>query len=142
MPTAAEVPGMKRPHHPLFAEGKVRYVGEPVAVLVATSRSVARDALDLIDVDYDPLDAVVDPERALEADAPLLHEAFGDNIVFRVEQANPAVDQALKEADVVVKLRIVQQRLIPMAMEPRVTVAQWDRAMKHLTVWSATQILI
>jgi aerobic carbon-monoxide dehydrogenase large subunit len=139
VPTAAEVPGMKRPPHPLLAEGKVRYVGEPVAVVAATSRQIARDALDLIDVDYDPLDAVVDPERAIAADAPLLHEAFGDNIVFRVEHANPAVDQALKDADVVVKLRIVQQRLIPMAMEPRVTVAQWDRAMKHLTVWSATQ---
>ena len=96
--------------------------------------------LDLIEVDYDPLDAVVDPEKAAESDSLLIHEAFGDNIAFRTEVPNPAVDQALKEADTIVKLRIVQQRLIPMAMEPRATVAQWDRGNKQLTVWSATQI--
>ncbi len=140
VPCVAEAPGMKLPHHPLLAEGKVRYVGEPMAVVVATSRYVARDALDLIEADYDPLDAVVDPEKAAEAGSTLLYEEFGDNIVFRMEVPNPAVDQALQEADVVVKLRIVQQRLVPMAMEPRVTVAQWDRGMKQLTVWSATQI--
>src|SRR5215510_264624 len=140
VPCAAEAPGMKLPHHPLLAEGKVRYVGEPVAVVVATSRYVARDALDLIEVDYDPLDAVADPEKAVEADSVLLYEEFGDNIAFRMAVPNPAVDQALREADTVVKLRIVQQRLIPMALEPRVTVAQWDRGLKQLTVWSATQI--
>jgi aerobic carbon-monoxide dehydrogenase large subunit len=140
VPCVAEAPGMKLPHHPLLAEGKVRYVGEPVAVVVATSRYVARDAVDLIEVEYDPLDAVVDPEKAAEAEATLIHEAFGDNIAFHMEVPNPAVDQALREADAVVKLRIVQQRLIPMAMEPRATVAQWDRGMKQLTVWSATQI--
>ncbi len=140
VPCVAEAPGMKLPHHPLLAESKVRYVGEPVAVVVATSRYVARDALDLIEVDYDPLDAVVDPEKAAEAGSTLLYDEFGDNIAFRTEVPNPAVAQALKEADAVVKLRIVQQRLIPMAMEPRATVAQWDRGMKQLTVWSATQI--
>lgn len=140
VPCVAEAPGMKLPHHPILAEGKVRYVGEPVAAVVANSRYVARDAVDLIEVDYDPLDAVVDPEKAVAADAPLLYEEFGDNIAFRMEVPNPAVDQALKEADAVVKLRIVQQRLAPMAMEPRATVAQWDRGAKQLTVWSATQI--
>jgi len=140
VPCAAEVPGMKLPHHPLLAEGKVRYVGEPVTVVVATSRSVARDALDLIEVDYEPLDAIVDPEQAAEAGSPLLHEEFGDNIAFRVEVPNPAVDQAFKEAEVRIKLRMIQQRLIPMAMEPRATVAQWDRGTKQLTVWSSTQI--
>ena len=140
VPCVAEVPGMKLPHHPLLAEGKVRYVGEPVVVVVAIDRYIARDAVDLIEVDYDPLDALVDPEKAAEAGSPLLYEEFGDNIAFRTEVSNPAVDQALKEADVVIKLRIVQQRLAPMAMEPRVTVAQWDRGGKFLTVWSATQI--
>jgi carbon-monoxide dehydrogenase large subunit len=140
VPCAAEVPGMKLPHHPLLAAGKVRYVGEPVAVVVATSRYIARDALDLIEVDYDPLDAVVDPEQAAEPSSPLLHEELGDNIAFRVEVPNPAVDQAFKEAEIRIKLRMVQQRLIPMAMEPRATVAQWERGTKQLTVWSATQI--
>lgn len=131
---------MKLPDHPLLAVGKVRYVGEPVAIVVATSRYIARDVTDLIEVDYDPLDAVVDPEKAAENDSLPIHEAFGDNIAFRSEVANPTVDQALKEADKVIKLRIVQQRLVPMAMEPRATVAQWDRGTKQLMVWSATQI--
>src|SRR5262245_14485329 len=74
VPCVAEALDMKLPHHPLLAEGKVRYVGEPVAVVVATSRYVARDALDLIEVDYDPLDAVADPEKAAEADSVLLYE--------------------------------------------------------------------
>jgi aerobic carbon-monoxide dehydrogenase large subunit len=140
VPCVAEVPGMKLPDHPLLAVGKVRYVGEPVAVVIANSRYAARDATDLIEVDYDPLDAVVDPEKAAESDSLPIHETFGDNIAFRSEVANPAVDQVLKEADKVITLRIVQQRLIPMAMEPRATVAQWDRGNKQLTVWSATQI--
>ncbi|NOT57161.1 MAG: xanthine dehydrogenase family protein molybdopterin-binding subunit [Deltaproteobacteria bacterium] len=140
VPCVAEVPGMKLPHHPLLAVGKVRYVGEPVAVVIATSRYVARDATDLIEVEYDALDAVVDPEKAAERDSVPIHETFGDNIAFRTEVPNPAVEQALKEADTVVKLRIVQQRLVPMAMEPRATVAQWDRGTKQLTVWSSTQI--
>src|SRR5262245_42595601 len=140
VPCVAEAPGMTLPHHPLLAEGKVRYVGEPVAAVVATSRYVARDALDLIEVDYDPLEAVADPEKAAEPGSALLYEEFGDNIAFRMEVPNPAVEQALREADAVVRLRIVQQRLIPMAMEPRATVAHWDRGMKQLTVWSATQI--
>ena len=140
VPCCVEVPGMKLPDHPLLAVGKVRYVGEPVAVVVANSRYIARDATDLIEVDYDPLDAVVDPEKAAEHDSLPIHETFGDNIAFRSEVTNPAVEQALKEADKVIKLRIVQQRLIPMAMEPRATVAQWDRGNKQLTVWSATQI--
>ena len=66
VPCCVDVPGMKLPRHPVLAEGKVRYVGEPVAVVVATSRYVARDALDFIEVDYDPLDAVVDLEQAAE----------------------------------------------------------------------------
>src|SRR4030095_12791524 len=89
VPCVAEAPGMKLPHHPLLAEGKVRYVGEPVAVVVATSRYAARDALYLIEVDCEPLDAVVDPEKAVEANSSLLYEEFGDNIAFRVEVPNP-----------------------------------------------------
>jgi len=140
IPCGAEAPGMKLPHHPLLAEGAVRYVGEPVVAVVATSRYIARDALDLIEVDYDPLDPVVDPEQGAEAGSPIVHEGFADNIFFRIPMANPAIDQTLKEADVVVKLRIVQQRLCPMAMEPRAVVAQWDRGSKQLTMWTSTQI--
>lgn len=140
LPCCVDVPGMKLPRHPVLAENTVRYVGEPVAVVVATSRYVARDALDMIEVDYDPLEAVTDVEQAAAPGSVLLHEELGDNLAFRVEVPNPTVDLALKEADVVVNLHLVQQRLIPMAMEPRAVVAQWDRGMKQLTIWSSTQM--
>ncbi|HYA34261.1 MAG TPA: xanthine dehydrogenase family protein molybdopterin-binding subunit [Candidatus Binataceae bacterium] len=128
------------PFHPVLAIDKVRYVGEPVAVAVATDAYKAQDALDQIDVDYDALDAVVDPEKALESRAHLVHEEFGTNLAMRVEVPNPAVDEAMRKADKVIKFRIVNQRLAPMPMEPRGVVAQWHAGLKQLTVWSSTQI--
>src|SRR5262249_45564253 len=140
VPAPAAMPDLKMPEQPVLAVGKVRYVGEPVAAVVATSRYVARDALDLIDVDYDPLDAAIDVEKAAESGAPGLRDAFGDTSAFRAPRANPAVREAFKNGDGVVKLRIEQQRVIPMAMEPRAVVAQWDGGQKSMTVWSSTQI--
>jgi carbon-monoxide dehydrogenase large subunit len=140
VPCAVEGPGMNIPRHPVLAEDKVRYVGEPVAVAVATSRYVARDAAEAIEVDYDPLEAAVDVEKAAEAGAPILFEEFGTNIAFRVETPNPAVDQAFRAAEKVVKIRIEQQRLLPTAMEPRAAAAQWEGGTRQLTLWSSTQI--
>jgi carbon-monoxide dehydrogenase large subunit len=128
------------PFHPVLAQDKVRYVGEPVAVAVATDPYKAQDALDLIEIDYDPLDAVVDPEKALAPEAPLLHEQFGNNLVVRAEVPNPAVDAAIRSADRVIRFRIVNQRLAPMPMEPRGVVAQWHAASRQMTIWSSTQI--
>jgi carbon-monoxide dehydrogenase large subunit len=128
------------PHHPVLAIGKVRFVGEPVAVAVASDVYKAYDALDLIEADFDPLDAVVDPEKALEAGAPIIHEEFGTNLVTRAEVPNPQVDEAMRKADKVIKFRIVNQRLAPTPMEPRGAVAQWNAGMRQLTVWSSTQI--
>ena len=128
------------PHHPVLAIGKVRFVGEPVAVAVASDVYKAYDALDLIEADFDPLDAVVDPEKALEASAPIIHEEFGTNLVTRAEVPNPQVDEAMRKADKVIKFRIVNQRLAPTPMEPRGVVAQWHAGMQQLTVWSSTQI--
>src|SRR5438309_2273029 len=140
VPCPSEIPGLKIPKQPVLADGKVRFVGEPIAAVVATSRYVARDAVDLIEVDYDALDAAVDVEKAAESGAPAVHEEFGDNIAYRMPVANPAVDEAFKQAEKVVKLRIEQQRVIPMAMEPRAVLAHWDPGQKSLTVWSSTQI--
>jgi aerobic carbon-monoxide dehydrogenase large subunit len=140
VPCAVEGPGMNIPRHPVLAEDKVRYVGEPVAVAVATSRYVARDAAEAIEVDYDPLEAAVDVEKAAEAGAPILFEEFGTNVAFRVETPNPAVDQAFRAAEKVVKIRIEQQRLLPTAMEPRAAAAQWEGGTRQLTLWSSTQI--
>jgi len=118
----------------------VRFVGEPVVVAVASDAYKAQDALDLVEVDYDMLEAVVDPEKALEAGAPIIHEEFGTNLVTRAEVPNPAVAEAMKKADKVIKFRIVNQRLAPAPMEPRGVVAQWHAGLQQLTVWSSTQI--
>jgi carbon-monoxide dehydrogenase large subunit len=123
-----------------FARDVVRYVGDSVAVVVAETRYQAQDALDLIDVDYEPLPAVVDPQRAAAAGAPQLHPDIAGNQAFHWTVAGGDADAAFKAADVVVvKERIVQQRLIPTAMEPRSAVAQWVPTTGELTLWNTTQ---
>ena len=123
-----------------FAKDVVRYVGDCVAVVVAETRYQAQDALDLIDVDYEPLPAVVDPQRAVAAGAPQLHPDIAGNQAFHWTVAGGDVDAAFKAPDVVVvKERIIQQRLIPTAMEPRSAVAQFVPATGELTLWNTTQ---
>jgi carbon-monoxide dehydrogenase large subunit len=136
------VPGsdLKVGAYPAFAKDVVRYVGDSVAVVVAETRYQAQDALDLIDVDYEPLPAVVDPQRAVAAEAPQLHPEIAGNQAFHWTVAGGDVDAAFKAADVVVvKERIVQQRLIPTAIEPRSAIAQWVPATGELTLWNTTQ---
>jgi len=123
-----------------FAKDVVRYVGDCVAVVVAETRYQAQDALDLIDVDYEPLPAVVDPQRAVASGAPQLHPDIAGNQAFHWTVAGGDVDAAFKAPDVViVKERIIQQRLIPTAMEPRSAVAQFVPATGELTLWNTTQ---
>jgi aerobic carbon-monoxide dehydrogenase large subunit len=117
----------------------VRYVGDAVAAVVAESASQAYDALELIDVDYEMLPAVVDPEQAAKPGAPQLHPDVPDNIAFHWTVAGGDVDAAFANADVVVRERIVQQRLIPTAMETRGAVAQYFPATGELTLWNTTQ---
>ena len=126
------------PQYPL-ARGRARYVGEPVAVLVASDRYVAEDALALVEVEWDPLPALVDPERALDAEAPLIHPEWGDNVAvaFRVELGDAA--RALAEAPVVVRRRLRMQRYAGLPMEPRGVLAEPD-ARGGLTVWASTQV--
>ncbi len=140
IPVASRLPDLKIPEHSVLAVEKVCYVGEPVAVVVATDRYRARDALDLIEVEYEPLEAVVDPEKALEEGAPVIHEGFGNNVAFTWELSGGDVERAFREADVVVSQRMVNQRLIPVAMEPRGVVAEYDAGEGQLTVWTSTQI--
>jgi aerobic carbon-monoxide dehydrogenase large subunit len=128
------------PFHPVLAQGKVRFVGEGVAVAVAPTAYVAHDALDLIEVDYEPLDAVTDPEKALDSGAPIIHAEFGTNSVALASVPNPAVDEAMSTADRVIKFRLVNQRLAPVPLEPRGVAAKWEPGYKQLTVWSSTQI--
>jgi aerobic carbon-monoxide dehydrogenase large subunit len=110
-----------------------------VAVVVADSEFEAYDALDLIDVEYGPLPAVVDPQQAVAEGAPQLHEEAPGNVAFHWTVEGGDVNAAFKSAGVVVKDRIIQQRLIPTAMEPRGALAQFTPATGELTLWNTTQ---
>lgn len=140
VPCAGQLPGLKVPRHNVLAVGRVRYVGEPVAVVVAEDRYTARDALELIEVEYEPLPAVTDPEKALEKDAPIIYEEWGSNIAFESKSEGGDVERAFREADGLVKQRMVNQRLIPVALEPRGVVAQYLPGEQVLNVWTSTQV--
>jgi carbon-monoxide dehydrogenase large subunit len=140
VPCGAHLPGLRVPFHHLLAQDRVYFAGHPVAVVVATDRYIARDAADLVEVEYEPLPAVADPEKALAAGAPAVHSEWPDNVAFTFHQEGGNVEQAFREAEVVVKQRIVNQRLIPSAMETRGVVADWRTGEKSLTLHSSTQI--
>jgi len=140
IPCAAPLPGGKSPDHTVLAGARVYFVGHPVVVIVAETRSIARDALDLVEVDYEPLPAVVDPEKALEEGSPLTHPELGTNVAFTWSVSGGDVDAVFKEADKVLKIRMIHPRLTPMAMEPRGCAASWHAGESSLTFWSSTQI--
>jgi carbon-monoxide dehydrogenase large subunit len=127
-----------------LAEGKVRFYGDPVAVVIAQDPYIARDALDLIEVDYEPLPAAIDVEQAMQPDAPVLYDEFGTNLAYSQHPPTDEIDQVfaqtVAEGGVVVKARLVNQRLIPSPMETRGVVAEFRKADKTLTMWSSTQL--
>jgi carbon-monoxide dehydrogenase large subunit len=140
VPCAIQMPDLKIPRHPVLALGQVHYVGEPVAVVVAEDFYTARDAAELIEVDYDPLPVVTDMEKALSKDTAYVHEEFKSNQAFTHTLKNGDIDAAFKKADRVVKQRMVNQRLAPIAMEARAVIAEHLPGEQRLTVWSSTQI--
>lgn len=140
VPCGVSLPDLRIPHHSLLAQDRVYYVGHPVAVVVATNQYIARDAVDLMDVDYDPLPSVSDPEKALEEGASPVHPEWPNNIAFTHHQEGGDIEKAFQEAEVIVKERIVSQRLVPSALEPRGTVATWNSGNQSMTVYSSTQI--
>ena len=116
LPTAWLIPDsdLKTPEHPALAKDKVRYVGDGVAIVLADDRYTAQDAADTVNVDYQELPAVIDPEAAAQAGAPLVHDDVEGNIAFRWAPFDKeASDAVFESADVVVSERIVQQRLLP-----------------------------
>ncbi len=127
-----------------LAEGKVRFYGDPVAVVIAEDRYTARDGRDLIEVDYEPLPAAIDIEKAMQPGAPLLYEEFGTNVPFSMHPPTDEIDKVfektLADGGVVVKQRMVNQRLAPVPMETRGVVAEYRKSDKTLTVWSSSQI--
>jgi carbon-monoxide dehydrogenase large subunit len=141
IPCAWVVPGSetKTPPYPPIAIDTVRYVGNAVAIVVAADRYQARDAADAVDVDYEPLAVVVDAFKATLPGAPGLHDDVPDNVCFHWHVTGGDVEQAFQSADVIVKDHIINQRLIPNAMEPRAAVADYLGASGEFTLWSTTQ---
>lgn len=140
LPCGWNVPDIKVPPNRVLQTDKVRHVGDRVAMVVAENPYVAQDALDLIDVDYQPLPAVVDAKKATEAGAPQLHDNVPNNVSYVWALGNKeACDKAFAEADKVIELDLVNQRLIATAMEPRAAVAQWDPYKGEMTLWTTSQ---
>ncbi|MTV14066.1 MULTISPECIES: xanthine dehydrogenase family protein molybdopterin-binding subunit [Bradyrhizobium] len=123
-----------------LASGKVRYVGEAVVAVIATSRYLAEDALDLIDVDYEPLGALACAELALADNAPLLHEAAGTNVLIAREFRKGDVTADLAAATVRVGGRFEMTRKAPLAMEPRSYVAEYDKGRDAITLYTSSNI--
>jgi aerobic carbon-monoxide dehydrogenase large subunit len=130
----------RMPDHWPVAKDVARYAGDAVAVVVADSREHAADAIEAVDVDYEPLDAVLEIEQALADDAPLVHPDFDNNEVYTWSLENGDVERVFSEAPVVVKERYYHPRLIPNAIEPRGVVVQSEPATGDVTLYSATQI--
>jgi carbon-monoxide dehydrogenase large subunit len=131
---------IKLPTHWPLARDKARHAGDGVAVVLADTRALAKDAAELVEVDYEPLEAVSEVAKALESGAPLVHEEFDSNECYVWTLAAGEVDALFAEADVTVSERYYQNRLVPNAIEPRGVLVQPVPAQGEFTLWSATQI--
>jgi carbon-monoxide dehydrogenase large subunit len=131
---------MKEPPHPCLAQGKARYVGDQVAVVIAETLDQARDAAELVEVNYEPLKAVVDPAKARTQGGVPVHDAAPDNTCYVWALGDKAaVDAAFAKAAHVTKLQFINNRLIPNAMEPRAANGSYSRADDSYTLYVASQ---
>jgi carbon-monoxide dehydrogenase large subunit len=137
-PTVEDIVFHSRTQVPLVKD-KVRHAGEPLAMVIAESRYIAEDAVEDIWVELDPLEAVVDIEKALDPDAPLIHEDLESNLASHLAQGKGDYEAAKAQADLVVKRRIYIDRGAAGAMENRGIVAHWDDKAQQLTLWDTTQ---
>lgn len=133
-------PEVKTITRPMFPAEKAVFVGEPIAVVVADSRYIAEDAVDLIEVEWEPLPVVMDPEGALAPDAPLIHPELGENNFGRIEFANGDVDRIFAEADHVFTRRIHTGRFMAAPLETRGVIADYNPVTEEMTIWGASQL--
>ncbi|MEY2801101.1 MAG: hypothetical protein RL513_685 [Pseudomonadota bacterium] len=138
--TSTDGQPMKEPPHPILAQGKVRYVGDHVAMVVADTLENAKNAAELVEVDYEALAAVVDVRDSMKTGAPTLHDAAPGNHCYKWAIGDKtAVDAAFKNAAHVTKLDLVNNRLAPNPMEPRAAIATFNRASDEYTLYVANQ---
>ncbi|MDZ4096581.1 MAG: xanthine dehydrogenase family protein molybdopterin-binding subunit [Paracoccaceae bacterium] len=133
---------MQEPKHPVLADGKVRHVGDPIAVVVAETLAQARDAGEALEIEITPLPAVVNMKDALKADAPKVHEELSSNLCYDwgfVEENKAAVNEAFAKAAHVTTLELVNNRLIANPMEPRVAVGDYEQHSDQHTLYTTSQ---
>lgn len=133
-------PEVKTITRPMLPPDKAVFVGEPIAVVVAESRYLAEDAIDLIEVDWEPLPVVMDPEWALTPDAPVIHPELGENNFGRIEFENGETDRIFAEADRVFSKRFHAGRFMAAPLETRGIVADFNPATGEMTIWGASQL--
>ncbi len=123
-----------------LAVDRVRYVGDAVAIVVADTKGQARDAAEAVEIDYKELDSVVDASKAMDAGAPQIHPEADNNLIFDWDLGNAAETKAaFEKAAHIVKMDIVNNRLVPNAMEPRAALGVYDKAEDHYTCWTTSQ---
>ncbi|HTZ79614.1 MAG TPA: xanthine dehydrogenase family protein molybdopterin-binding subunit [Stellaceae bacterium] len=131
---------MAEPPHPVLAQGRVRHVGDPVAVVIAETRNQAKDAAELINVDYKPLPAVIEASDAIKAGKPQIWDAAKGNLCFDWHIGEKdATEAAFKKAAHVTRIDIVNNRLVPNAMEPRAAIGEYDRGTGEYTLYTTSQ---
>jgi aerobic carbon-monoxide dehydrogenase large subunit len=133
------IPGMKVPPHPVLARGVAHAAGTPVAAVVARSRAIAEDAVNRIEVEYEPLAAVSNAEAALAPGAPLAREELDSNVCYTTTRGSGDVEAAFAEADHIVRLEIASPRQVAMSLEPRGVVVRPEPMDQGITVWLSTQ---
>jgi carbon-monoxide dehydrogenase large subunit len=137
--TEFELEGYRESDWPILAADEVRFVSEAVAAVVAVDRYVAEDAVDLVEVKYEPLPVVTDPESALQPGSPLVHVSLPDNVLLHTRYSSGNVDEVFRAADYVFDERLRGGRLVPLPMECRGCLAEYDPAAESLTFWSSHQ---
>lgn len=140
VPVGAVLPDAKVPVQPILADKQVLFAGEPVVAVIAETRYGALDAAALVEIDFEPLDAVVDLEAALEPGSPKVHDDYESNEAFKWELAGGDVEAGLKEADVIVKEKMTSARVAPLALEPRGVLAHYLPGEDKMTLWTSTQV--
>ncbi len=133
------LPGMKPLYYAYLASSKVRFTGEPIAVVLATDRYVAEDAVDQIEVEYEPLSVIMDAEKALEPNAALLYEEWGDNVLVKVSFKGGDTESAFSSSDHVFEERFYIHRYAGVPLETRGCMASYDQASRVLTCWISSQ---
>ena len=140
VPVGGLVPDAKVPVQPILADKQVLFAGEPVVAVIAETRYGASDAAALVEIDYEPLDAVVDLEAALEAGSAKVHDDYESNEAFKWGIAGGDVEAGLKDADVIVKEKMTNARVAPLALEPRGVLAHYLPGEDKMTLWTSTQV--